>query len=243
MFMHPAFSPAICSEEELFKLADRNKNTYFSNYYGERDIKRQQFISAISHLKIDLNNKVVLDLGPGTGDSLEVAKEMGAARCMAVDSDPYFVKLQLLRGHQAYLKDYTRKAISGGYFPPEAHGADFIWCKGALNCVDVNKGRSIGTRMAKDIIKRFNFASWVREMKSLLNAEGSILFLPAVERKDKQIVDPDYPIKTYYWIEDEEAWDRSYFATILESEGFKQIKDIPHFNQPLAFPTAYIYVD
>jgi len=102
----------------------KNNFTYFTNYYAEN--KRNQSLSAINHIAINIKGKSVLDIGPGAGDSLEVAKSLGASRCLEIDSEPYFIKLVLLRGHQAYLKDYTMRSGKNGYFPQEVAGVDFI---------------------------------------------------------------------------------------------------------------------
>lgn len=186
-----------------------------------------------------------MDIGPGTGDSLLAARKLGASRTMCVDSNPYFVKIALLRGHQAYLKDYTfrRSAFTshGKFFPCEVAGVDFIWSKGAINCEYVNQGTKIGAHWLKNQIKGFCFRAWVIEMKSLLNKGGQILFMPAVNRKTEQIVDEDYPIVTNYWVDDVDEWDTSYYAKILLNEGFTFVKNIAKYNHPQAFPTAFLY--
>lgn len=240
-FRHDPLFRLINNEADLVKLAEERNFNYFNNYYKERDHKRVSFRNAISHLNINLNGKVFLDIGPGTGDSLDVAKEMGAARCMAVDMEPFFIKLLLLRGYQAYLKNYTTSRLTRGFFPAEVGGVDFIWSKGALNCVDVNNGAKNIVRKSKDHIKGFDFNKWIIEMKSMLNPGGAILFMPAVGLRKEKLIDKKYPLTTYYYVDDVESWDKSFFSKILIKNEFSLIKDIPKYNHPKAFPTAFLY--
>ena len=110
---------SIQNEKELVELAKKQNFNYFLNYYNEKKFKRISFQNALSNLKIDLKNKVILDIGPGTGDTLEVAKELGASRCMAVDMEPFFVKFLILKGYQVFYKNYTVSRYNGRYFPIE----------------------------------------------------------------------------------------------------------------------------
>ena len=240
--MDSPFDNKISSVEKLVDLAIQNKNFYFTNYFNEQDIKRNQFRIPIDHLGIQIKDKIILDIGPGTGDSLIEAISMGAKKVLAVDNNPYFTKLQILRGVHTYYKNYTRKdIITGRYFPIELSGVDFIWSKGAMNGPQINKDQNTLKGKFRNIFKMFNFSDWVDEVISLLNANGKILFMPAPTKQEKYIEDKNYPISTDYWVPDVEQFDNSYFANVLLSKGFKQIKGIEKYNHPLAFPTAYLY--
>ena len=112
-----------------------------------------------------------------------------------------------------------------------------------MNCFEVNQSKKNLLRKVKDKIKGFDFINWIREIKSLLNPGGSILFMPAVNRQKEQIIDKNYPIKTYYYVEDVENWDKSFYSSVLKNEGFEMIKNIPNYNHEKAFPTAFFYSD
>ena len=236
------FSPKIVSINDLVDLAYKNNYTYFTNYFKEEDIKKEQFRIPINYLGIELKDKVILDIGPGTGDSLLVAKEMGANKIMAIDNNPYFAKLQMLRGFHTYFRNYTRKDLyTKRYFPIELTGVDFIWSKGAMNGPQINKDQNSLKGKIRNMFKMFDFGNWVDEVLSLLNPKGQFLFMPAPSQQAQYIDDPNYPIHTDYWVPDVEIFDNGYFAKILMSRGFKQIKGIQKYNHPKAFPTAYLF--
>ena len=73
------------SEQELLELAERLKFRYYTNYAKERDAKILQFKQGIEAINASLEGKLFLDLGPGTCDALDAARDMGAARCTCVD--------------------------------------------------------------------------------------------------------------------------------------------------------------
>lgn len=237
----PALSPDICTEGDLVAMARKGGFGYFTNYIDQREVKRRSFAAAIAHLKVELSGATVLDVGPGTGDSLDVARELGARSTQAIDSEPYFVRLALLRGHCAWLRDCTL-IEDGRYFPPEVTGATLVWCKGALNCSEVNRARSWGSRaMLTRIRKGFCFQRWIRELQSLVAPSGTLVFVPAVDRRPTKICDPSYPIETYHYIDDPDAWDASFYASVLRAAEFESVKNIPYVNHPLAFPTAWVW--
>lgn len=237
----PALSSDICTESDLVATARKNGFDYFTNYYEQRTAKRRSFAAAVSHLDVELSGATALDVGPGTGDALDVARELGARSTQAIDSEPYFVRLALLRGHCAWLRDDTLSE-GGRYFPREVNGANLVWCKGALNCSTVNSARSFGSRlMLADIRKGFRFQRWLQELKSLLAPRGLCVFVPAVDRRQIPISDPSYPLETYHYVDDVVAWDGSFYASVLRAAEFESVKDIPYVNHPQAFPTAWVY--
>jgi len=236
----PAFCEAFRDEHSLVRCAQKHGFDYFLNYYGQQAIKRHQFEVACGALDIPLSGRRLLDIGPGTGDSLCVARERGAVATFAVDVEPFFVRLALLRGHAAFLKDYRSRCVRGLYFPIEVRGVDVIWCKGALNCSQVNTSQRIGRQMFRDWLVGFDFTDWVAQAVALLNPGGVFVFVPAVDRRQTKIVDLHYPLETFHWIEDVDEWRRSFFADVLAQFGFKPVDNIPHLTHPRAFPMAWI---
>tara|TARA_B100002052_G_C15813133_1_gene566874 strand:- start:236 stop:967 length:732 start_codon:yes stop_codon:yes gene_type:complete len=239
--MNP-FNKSINTEEALLDLAKKTNNTYFLNYYNESNIKRKQFSIPINHLKIDLSEKVFFDIGPGTGDSLLEARKMGAKKLIAIDQNPFFAKLQKLRGVKTFHKNYTRRGpFKRRFFPKELFNIDFIWSKGAINCVQVNDDMQSLKGKLRNYLKFFDFQDWIEEIIEMLSPKGKFLFMPAVSQQNKYINDTEYPVYTDYWVPNVAEYDESYFAKILLKKGFIRIKDIPKYNHPLAFPTAYLF--
>lgn len=241
--LNSIFKGNIKTEEDLLKFAEDENIRYFTHYYGQKTIKQNQFKAALDYLNIDLSNKSVLDIGPGTGDSLQLARELGASKTVALDNNPFFVKLALIRGHSSYMKNYTISRDGYGkrtsFFPAELESYDFVYSKGALNCDLVNKGQDFGIRRAKDFIKGFNFQLWVEEFKLSVKRGGDGLFIPAPPKQDEWFDDPSYPIQTDYWVRDPNTWENSYFSKILIRNGFKVISEIPGLTHQKAFPRAY----
>jgi SAM-dependent methyltransferase len=228
------------SIDELIDVVEDAGNSYFKNYWEETKAKKRQFRAGCFAAGVDLNGLSVLDIGPGTGDSLEVAREQGARVTMAVDMNPYFTKLQLLRGHQAFLRNYTRKDALNRYYPVECSGVDFIWSKGALNCYEYANGSS-PMRWIKDKIKGFDLAEWFTQMQGLTSKKGCIVFTPAVSRQSTFIEDPDYPIKTLYWVPDKASFRQSKYISMMESLGFSVIEGVKDLNHDQAFPFSFVW--
>lgn len=239
------FRGNVNSESDLLSLAEDLNIRYFTHYYPQQEIKENQFQAALDYLQIDIANKSIIDIGPGTGDSLQLAKKLGATKTVALDVNPFFVKLALIRGHSSYMKNYTVSRDRLGkrvkFFPPEIENYDFVYSKGSLNCDLVNQGRGFGVRKAIDLIKGFDFQSWVDEFKSLVKSGGDGLFIPAPPKQDEWFEDTSYPIKTDYWVRDAEEWENSYFSKILIDSGFTVISEIPGLTHEKAFPRAYHY--
>ena len=117
------FRGNVNSESDLLSLAEDLNIRYFTHYYPQQEIKENQFQAALDYLQIDIANKSIIDIGPGTGDSLQLAKKLGATKTVALDVNPFFVKLALIRGHSSYMKNYTVSRDRLGkrvkFFPPE----------------------------------------------------------------------------------------------------------------------------
>ena len=87
----------------------------YSSLYGylQRDclVKRIIWKNLYEYLGIDFNNKSILDLGPGSGESLDVAKDSGAINMGFIDRDVIMFRYNQLKGYNGYNFDYTTSAI------------------------------------------------------------------------------------------------------------------------------------
>jgi len=231
------------SLDELLIVGKQINYNYYVHYAEKPNTKQREFRSAIDTLNINLQGKTMLDIGPGTGDSMDVAKQMGATYTFFIDGDPFFYKHNKLKGHDGILRDYT-------YYPfiKLNKKFDFIWLKGSTNSDMAIIEQNISVNTIKQIIKRivikpFNFEKWVDELINLLNPGGQILLLPAARYQETAITDPEYDLTTNYWVPDVPTFEKSRFSTILFKAGFQPIRDIPYYNQPLAFPLAFHYIN
>tara|TARA_A100001035_G_C27780964_1_gene501757 strand:+ start:651 stop:1448 length:798 start_codon:yes stop_codon:yes gene_type:complete len=218
--------------KQLRRLARDNKNTYFLDYDLQIDTKIREFTNSIKAFDIDLNNKVILDIGTGTSDSLDCALKMGALETYFIDSDIYFDKFAKLKGHKGLLRDYMIKPYFPEYWRKKF---DVIYTKGSINCILVNEMEK--TKASSD----FSFDEWVMAIKSLLKKEGKIILLPAMGKQSMRIIDEKYDLDTFYWCDDVESFRQSYFTKTLLNNGFKIHENIEGVNQSKAFPFLYYY--
>lgn len=224
------------SLQEVRDICARINFTYFLDYDDQIDTKQREFEAAITHFNLSVEGKDVLDVGPGTADSLDFAKAKGAKSTWFVEGEPVFVKFARLKGHQGRMRNYYYKP----FFPKSMKGQfDLIYTKGSINCDWVNKqGAYIA---AGDPRGFFDFAAWVVALKDLLKGQGDIILVPAMGRQETRLIDDEYDLDTYYWCPDVEAYRNSHFAQTLIAAGFEVIDSIPGFTQPKAFPLAFYY--
>jgi SAM-dependent methyltransferase len=229
---------SVNSLAELVQLANEEDFRYFSHYAKFSAEKKREFFTALAALDIKIKDKNVLDLGPGTGDALDAAVELGAKKTYFVDQEPFFWRYSILKGHHGWLQHYMVKP----YFPPELRGAvDFIWSKGSINCAQVNDAASFGLEQMKFKLKGFSFPRWVRELKALLAPGGSALLMPAMGYQQGTVYDAVYKTHHHWWCPDRDRFMESYFVRTLFDEGFKPVTDIPYFNEPNSFPVGLFY--
>jgi hypothetical protein len=82
-------------------------------------------------LSVNLQGKRFLDIGPGYGSALDVARERGAASHDFVDYDPFVCTFNRLKGHSGQRLDVRTELCrmdTGRY--------DFLWLK-ATFCADM----------------------------------------------------------------------------------------------------------
>ena len=223
--------------EDLREKAHSLNFTYFTDYDAQIATKRREFSSAIAHFGIHIDGKTVLDIGPGTADSLDVAKDMGASVTSFVEEEPFFVRFAELKGHSGITTNYTFKP----FFDESMKGKfDLVYTKGSINCEWVNQQNKM--LLDGDPSHFFKFDIWLDELISLLKPEtGQIILMPAMDRQDERIIDEEYDLDTYYWCPDVEKYRNSYFSQTLVKKNFKIVEGIPNFNQPKAFPQAFYY--
>lgn len=83
---------------------------------------------------IDLTGKSVLDIGCGTGGpAIVLAREMGAARVVAVDVEPHLLERAAIHAKTAGVEDRVEfRPVAPGPLPFDAEGFDAVFSKDAL---------------------------------------------------------------------------------------------------------------
>jgi hypothetical protein len=101
------------NNDELVKFINETPG-HFSDYSSlyhylqfSEESRRGIFINLFDGLNIDFNNKSVIDIGPGSGESLQIAKERGASKTSFVDRDEIISLYCTNLGHTHYKMDYV----------------------------------------------------------------------------------------------------------------------------------------
>jgi len=80
--------------------------------------------------EVDLSDQNVIDLGSGQFDFCELARNLGASECFAIDNDPAVIEL----GHhkQFTVSESNLRRIEESPFPKKTF--DGVFCKYSFNC-------------------------------------------------------------------------------------------------------------
>jgi hypothetical protein len=155
----------------------------------------------IKELQLDLNGLSVLDIGPGVGTFMEVAKMEGASNTEFVDYDPIFVRYLELKGYNGYYLNYMS---------PDGFGAilrnryDFILSKGSIN------GDIFNDLIANPNRRRISLVKWLDQVEEMLNPGGQIIITPNHGNAENEYICPDF-----------EEFRNSAFTSIMLERGYK----------------------
>jgi len=231
----------ITSIEDLRRVANDIGFTYFTDYDAQVETKRREFKSAVDFYAIDLHGKSVLDVGPGTADSLDQAKMMGASETCFIEREPMFIKFAVLKGHSGTANNYYNTP----YFPAQYKNKfDLIYTKGSIECTWVDQQTNrLSINGIKSALRGFDFDRWVKGLKNMVKPGGHIILMPAMGRQPTRIVDAEYDLDTYHWCPDIEAYKNSYFTQTLVKNGFATNANVPGFTQKQSFPLSFHFQD
>lgn len=125
------------SSEDLYKLLEDHPDHYKNysslwKYIPDVDAIRNVFISAYDYYNIDFKGKIVMDIGPGDGSSLDIAKERGAKECHFIDRDAIITKWCELKGYVKQFFDYQCvEGMERGLAMDEQY--DIVIARGSFN--------------------------------------------------------------------------------------------------------------
>jgi len=177
-----------------------------------REAHRAIFTALISALNIDLKDASFLDLGPGYGDTLDLAREAGAKTVEFIDYDPYIMTFNILKGFKGYMFDYTfGKGLTQLY--PRKY--DVILSKGSINADQFNRKEP----------RMIRFPEWIKQVENLANPNGQIIICPTFDKGTEMCEG------SYYVCKDPEAFRQSWFTKVLLDRGY-EILYIEGFNKP-----------
>jgi hypothetical protein len=183
--------------------------------------RRAIFTALFNGLCIDLKNKSFLDLGPGSGESLDVAKELGAVDLAFADYDPYILGYNILKGYRAFHVDYM---VEGLKVIPKF---DVVVTRGSINADRFNR-KEVGV---------LPFDKWLRQLENLATSNGLIIVCPTFDKQSRPNLDGYSP---YQWVPDLTDFDESLVNETFLKHGFKR-GFVKGFNEPAEiFPFTFI---
>jgi hypothetical protein len=164
---------------------------YTHNIHWNDKANKSIFEKIYDYFNINFKNKSILDLGVGSGESLDVAKDRGAAKMEFIDRDVIIARYNELKGYTGYVFDYTTTAINNFNIK-----YDIIISKGAFNSDYLNEH--------KHQVLFKNIVDWIENITNEF-----IIIIPTFSQKNK------------YTYESYEIFIKSEFSENLLSRGFK----------------------
>jgi len=220
---------SISTLEDLYKYADKHSPVMFDEErkskidptHNERRTTKLNYFEMLDHLKIDLTDKKVLDLGPGWGEFLQAAKERNASTIEFVDYHPYYFTYNRLNGYKGYRNDYfSSNALRNIPF----RNYDLIISKGSINSDRFERQYGGGFR-------KISFPKWLTRLEFLAKSGGMIIICPTYDLGSNR----DKPYKF-----DFDHFRRRYVFEHLLRNGYKVYSDIEGFNHKDYFPFVFV---
>ena len=134
--------------------------------------RKAPFARLFKFIGVDIRGKRFLDFGPGSGESLDVAKELGAKEVMFLDRDIIIHKYNTLRGYRGVVVDYTRDGWLDSV--GDIGKFDFVLLRGSINA-DVWETGKIS----------LPFGKFLSQVEGMVNPRGTIVLTPAFARGEE----------------------------------------------------------
>lgn len=199
-----------------------------SSLYGYLDIdenkRRNIFLSLFDYFKIDFTGKHVLDLGPGSGESLDIAKERGAVKTSFIDRDELIFAHCKEKGHTGHLLDYGSRE-----FLSHSNTYDIIICRGALNADQWNRGGFEIT--IQDLI------CWMKPSFSVITPTFDV-GLEAPDNVYPEVLSLNTHKHTCFGEKRDEYLQSEFHKTLLSNQ-YELTSFIEGYSHPHCFPFTY----
>jgi hypothetical protein len=166
--------------QELIVYAEERKETGFLEYIEHREdyLNRPRtsrpihYISLFNHLEIDLLDKSVLELGPGWGILLEVARDARAQKIDFIDYNPYVYTYNRLNGFNGIVNDYYMSNAFNGI----TDEYDVIVSRGSVNVDRFERQFDYSGR------RLISYPEWLRRLERLCKHSGTLIISPTYDR-------------------------------------------------------------
>ena len=179
-----------------------------------RIVESQGYINLMKDCNIDLYGLTILELGPGAGTFLEVAKNERSKSIEFIDYNPYIYTYNKLCGFNGYVRDfYSLKAFNG--IPTNRY--DLIITRGAINL----------NRFDRQIKKSMH---WIKQLEQLLRSDGRIIICPTYDLGDDD---------THPYLCNIDIIKNSKIFKYLMDNGYKCLPFIKGFSHKDFFPFTF----
>lgn len=199
----------------------QRKNPYMNSLFRYGKLSGENFEALYKALNINFHGSSILDLGTGYGQSLDIAKSMGAEKLEFVEYSPCAYVFNQLKGYTGYFFNYI---VPPGLTRLHGKKYDFILSKGGINADRANRNE-------RDNIP---FDIWIGQVESLLASNGTIVICPTFDKGTATILHEAYVCS------DPKAFLESQFSQTLKKRGY-EIRTIEKFNDPVEkFPFTFV---
>ena len=198
--------------DEFLDFTKKRGHYAYLSHSGSREKIRDVFESLYEALNIGFKDSSFLDLGPGYGDSLDLARERGAKTVEFVEYNPYLMAFNVLKGFRGYMLNYI---VGNGLTPLYPKKYDVILSKGSINADRFNR-------------KEAGFISlpeWIKHVENLSSPSGHMIICPSFDRGTETYMG------SYHVCKDPETFKQSWFSQVLQENGYKIIY-VEKFNNP-----------
>ncbi len=173
--------------DEFMDHLEEIQHPYFQTYLGYVEAGRPIHQSLIDYLHLDFKGKKVLDIGPGLGAFLDLAREAGAESTEFVDYDPIFWRYLKFRGHKGWVSNYKR---SPGFFPLtllNKRRYDVVLSRGAINGDEYN---ALFDAPQRNMVP---YPRWLKQVDSMVAPDGIVIITPTYRSENPKwtCTDPD----------------------------------------------------
>ena len=213
------------NRDELYRFLEDHPEHYSNysslwNYLPIEDEMRNIFKSAYDYYEIDFKGKIVLDIGPGDGSSLDIAKERGASECHFIDRDGIITRWNEIKGHKKQFFDYQcRGGMAKALSMNERY--DIVIARGSFNADRWNRNEF---NVDPDVVAR-----WITKI-----SKGHAIVSPTWDRGEE--VDGLYHCCHGKHFED---YKKSVFHLGFVDRGYS-VDCVDGFNESvLRFPITY----
>ena len=213
------FNRYALTHDERIAIEDIVKNR--SPDENARRTGRNDYIALLDFLNLNVYDKDVLELGPGWGDFLDLAKERGSHSTSFVDYHPYYFHYCRLNGHQGYKNDYFS---NGAFKNVPKRRYDLILSKGSINADRFERQFDGGFR-------KISFSKWLDRLEDLARPNAMVIICPTYDLgfdMSKPYAYTDYP------------FGRRHMFEYLISCGYQIYTDIKGFSHKDYFPFTFV---